>query len=71
MSPCGCGSVDEPVHLIDLDAPTPDVRLELASLYATAHQRGPYSRKVRRDRPLALPLGAEDIGWAKSLIAGG
>jgi hypothetical protein len=49
---------------LPLDPPDPDLMLDLASLYATAHDRGRYARKIRRDRPLGLPLAAADLAWA-------
>jgi hypothetical protein len=51
---------------LPLDPPDPDLVLDLAMLYATAHDRGRYSRKVRRDRPLGLPLADDDLAWAAS-----
>ncbi len=58
-----------PTIPIPLDPPDPDVPLDLAALYATAHERGRYSRKVRRDRPLGLPLAPVDLDWAATLGA--
>jgi hypothetical protein len=59
-----------PTIPIPLDPPDPDVELDLPALYALAHQRGRYSRKINCDRPLGLPLASEDLAWAAS-IAGG
>jgi hypothetical protein len=53
-----------PAIPIPLDPPTPDVPIDLASLYATAHERGRYDRGLRRDRPLDLPLPPDDLAWA-------
>jgi len=55
-----------PTIPIPLDPPDPDVSLDLASLYATAYERGP-SGLIRRDHPLKLGLSAEDRAWAEAL----
>lgn len=54
-----------PAIPIPLDAPTPDVTIDLSDLYATAHGRGRYERKFRRD----LPLDPADLAWATKLGA--
>jgi hypothetical protein len=56
-----------PTIPIPLDPPDPDVLLDLAALYATAHERGRYGRMIHRDRPLDLPLAPDDLAWAESL----
>lgn len=53
-----------PTIPLPLDPPVPDVPIELAALYATAHERGRYGRKLRRHRPLELPLAPDDLAWA-------
>jgi hypothetical protein len=55
-----------PTIPIPLDPPDPDILLDLASLYATAYERGP-SSLLRRDHPLKLPFSAEDRAWAEVL----
>ncbi|MEW4569398.1 DUF4058 family protein [Tautonia sp. JC769] len=54
---------------IPLRAPDPDVRLELASVYATAYDRGRYARRLDYSASLALPLADPDQQWAADLIA--
>ena len=56
-----------PTIPIPLDAPDPDLPLDLASLYSMAYEKGRYARDIRRDRSLGLPLGPEDIAWIESI----
>ncbi|HEY2154218.1 MAG TPA: DUF4058 family protein [Isosphaeraceae bacterium] len=58
-----------PTIPLPLDQPIPDVPIDLASLYATAFERGRYDRNLRRDRPLDLPLAPDDLAWASTLGA--
>jgi hypothetical protein len=52
---------------IPLRAPDPDVPLDLAAVYATAHEKGRYARSLDYAAPLALPLAPEPRAWAESL----
>ncbi|HEY2155148.1 MAG TPA: DUF4058 family protein, partial [Isosphaeraceae bacterium] len=56
-----------PTIPVPLDAPDPDVPLDLAAIYAAAHEEGEYERTVDRPRPLAVPLQPDDLAWAESL----
>ena len=59
-----------PAIPLPLDRPDPDLPLDLASLYATAHTRGRYSLALRYDRPLGLPLSPDDLAWAGATARG-
>lgn len=53
-----------PIPLMPQDG---DVQLDLASVFASAYERGRYSRRLRYDRPLRPPLTAADQIWAAQL----
>jgi hypothetical protein len=54
-----------PNHIpIPLRAPDPDVSLDLAAVYATAHEKGRYARSLDYDAPLKVPLAPDDPAWA-------
>ena len=59
--------VDRPLPKIPipLEAPDPDVFLDLAEVFALAYQRGRYARLINYDRPLDLPLHPQDKEWAE------
>jgi hypothetical protein len=59
-----------PTIPIPLDAPDPDLLVDLAALYATAYERGRYARSIRRERTTALPIAPEDAGWVADRIRG-
>jgi hypothetical protein len=61
-------SVRQPLRAIPLplDPPDPDLPLDLAVLYATAHARARYSLAIHYDRPLGLPLAPDDLAWAEA-----
>lgn len=52
---------------VPLRAPDPDVTLDLAAVYATAHARGRYARSLDYSAPLPLPRAPDDRAWAESL----
>jgi Uma2 family endonuclease len=53
---------------IPLRTPDPDVRIELASVYATAYDRGRYARRLDYSAALPLPLAEPDQQWAAELV---
>ena len=55
---------------IPLEAPDPDVFLDLAEVFALAYQRGRYARLINYDRPLDLPLHPQDKEWAEKVARG-
>lgn len=59
-----------PVVPIPLEAPDPDVPLDLAVIVTTAYERGRYGRLIRYDRPLGLPMAAADRDWAEGTARG-
>ncbi len=46
-----------------------DVMIDLAQVFATALQRGRYSRSLRYDRPCPVPLSEGQRAWAETIIA--
>jgi Protein of unknown function (DUF4058) len=55
---------------IPLKAPDPDVRLNLAEVFALAYERGRYGRTIDYGRSLDLPLQPEDRVWAEEIATG-
>ena len=55
---------------VPLDAPDPDVKLDLGAVYASAHEEGEYDRTIDRLRPLAAPLRPDDLAWAEATARG-
>ena len=55
---------------VPLEAPDPDVFLDLADVFALAYQRGRYARLINYDKPLELPLHPQDKAWAESVARG-
>jgi len=58
-----------PTIPIPLDPPDLDLTLDLAALYTTAYDRGRYARSIRREKPLDLPLGLDDLAWIGTLTS--
>lgn len=56
-----------PTIPIPLQAPDPDVPLDLAVVFATAFERGRYARSIDSNAPLTIPLMPEDRSWAEEL----
>jgi hypothetical protein len=54
-----------PTIPIPLKAPDPDLRLDLAELFAQAYERGRYALLIDYGRNLPLPLAPEDRAWAE------
>jgi Protein of unknown function (DUF4058) len=52
---------------IPLDAPDPDVSLELAPAFGMAYDRGRYGRILRYHEPLPFPVDPEDRLWIEAL----
>jgi hypothetical protein len=52
---------------IPLLAPDPDVKLDLAALFADAYERGRYARALDYAAILDLPLPSDDRTWAEAL----
>jgi hypothetical protein len=50
---------------IPLEAPDPDIPLDLASAYEQAYERGLYSRILRHGEPLSIPLAPDERAWAE------
>jgi Protein of unknown function (DUF4058) len=50
---------------LPLMAPDPDLRLDLAAIYATAFEKGRYARAINYSEPLSVPLAPEDRAWAE------
>jgi hypothetical protein len=55
---------------IPLEAPDPDVMLDLAEVFALAYARGRYARLIDYTLPLHLPLRPEDKIWAEQVARG-
>jgi len=62
-------SIREPLPTIPipLQAPDPDIPIDLAAVFALTYLRGRYARSIDYDLPLALPLAPEDRAWAEGL----
>ena len=56
-----------PRILLPLKAPDPDLRLDLGTVFATAHERGQYTLDLDYTQDLTLPLAPEDRVWAEGL----
>jgi hypothetical protein len=54
-----------PAIRLPLMAPDPDLRLNLAAIYATALDQGRYARSIEYSAPLSIPLAQEDRAWAE------
>lgn len=54
-----------PTIPIPLLPPDPDVPLDLATVFATAYDRGRYARILDYGAPLGLPLAPEDLAWVE------
>ena len=55
---------------IPLLAPDPDLRLDLAEVYATTFEKGRYARSINYGSPLSIGLVPEDRAWAEALAKG-
>ena len=55
-----------PTIPIPLDAPDPDIPLDLAPAFATAYRRGRYARVLRYQEPYPIPLAAADRDWVEA-----
>lgn len=55
-----------PTIPLPLLPPDPDVPLDLAAVYATAHQRGRYRERLDYRAALALPLAPEARSWLEN-----
>ena len=55
---------------IPLEAPDPDVSLDLAAVFALAYHRGRYARLIDYGKPLDLPLHPQDKEWAEMVARG-
>ena len=56
---------------IPLDAPDPDVTLDLAAAYTEAYDRGRYARILRYDEPLPEFIAPETRAWAEERARAG
>jgi hypothetical protein len=56
-----------PAIPIPLRAPDPDVKLNLAELFAEAYRKGRYARTLDYGASLDLPLPPDEKAWAESL----
>lgn len=52
---------------IPLLPPDPDIRLDLARVFATAYERGRYARSIDYAAPLALVKNSEDRAWSERI----
>jgi len=59
-----------PTIPVPLQAPDPDIGLEIAAVFAGAYERGRYSRRLRYGEPLRPPLSAKDAAWAAQIVGG-
>lgn len=50
---------------VPLRGPDPDVRLDLAAVYAKTHELGRYARRLKYGEPLNLPLDPATLSWAE------
>ena len=57
-----------PLIPIPLRRPDPDLMLDLAAVYATAHERGRYGRRLDYAKPLGLPLADADRSWVEQRL---
>jgi hypothetical protein len=48
---------------VPLESPDPDIWIDLASVFATAYDRGRYARRLRDEEPPRVPLRDEDRQW--------
>ena len=55
-----------PTIPIPLNAPDPDLPLDLAAVFAATYRRGRYERSIDYARPLDLPLAPDDRAWAEA-----
>lgn len=64
-------SIRQPLPLlpIPLRSPDPDVRVDLATVYRTAFNRGRYERSIDYEAVLDLPLAPEDRAWAEGIAS--
>lgn len=56
-----------PTIPIPLSHPDPDIRLDLAGVFAATFRRGRYERSIDYGLPLNLALATEDRAWAESI----
>lgn len=63
-------SVREPLPTIPipLEAPDPDMILDLADLFRIAYERGRYERSLHYTEQPGAPLDAGTLGWARDLL---
>ena len=54
--------------MYQLQAPDPDVAMDLASVVATVFDRGRYGRKLRYGSPLTASLATADLAWAVDVV---
>lgn len=59
-----------PTIPVPLKSPDADIMVNLASVFATAYERGRYARSLDYRTALALPLAAEDLRWAATRAKG-
>jgi len=52
---------------VPLKVPDPDIRVDLAPVFATAFERGRYVRSLRYERNPEVPVVPEDIAWCAEL----
>lgn len=52
---------------IPLQAPDPDIPLDLAAIFQTVYQRARYERSINYKAPLGLPLDPKDREWAEAI----
>ncbi|OQY98690.1 MAG: hypothetical protein B6D41_02180, partial [Chloroflexi bacterium UTCFX4] len=53
---------------IPLLSPDPDVTLDLQAVFERCYENGAYGDLVNYKRPPKLPLDAEDVEWAATLL---
>jgi hypothetical protein len=57
-----------PTIRLPLQSPDPDIALDLSAVFASAYQRGRYSRRLRYGEPLRSRLDADDAAWAAQIV---
>jgi hypothetical protein len=58
-----------PAIPIPLVSPHDDLQIDLATVFATAYERGRYRRKLRYDDPPAAPIRDELLQWVNQIAA--
>ena len=63
-------SIHQALSAIRIPLLAPDLRLDLAEVYATTFEKGRYARSLNYGSPLSIGLTPEDRAWAEALAKG-